>query len=184
MNIPWIEGQDLQTVEGTLYQTVTRRLYEKEWKTAKIGANELLIRDIIEIMYELMADDKKVGELKLAQEKEKEVHRLIDAVDLERKQINSIQHTIYEKRMDIERKEAEIDHKVKEIQKYNDALQNYESQECRDRIRMAKLFDELVEIQTPQNNTAYIAGLGSILSGCVPMFCDLKDIYENTKKDR
>lgn len=49
-------------------------------------------------------------------------------------------------------------------------LEKCETPEMRDRIRMAKLFQELINVDTKYDNTAYIIGLSSILCGSgIPM---------------
>lgn len=47
-----------------------------------------------------------------------------------------------------------------------DALTKCETPEGRDRLKAAQTFINTVNVQTPQNNTAYIFCLGAILSGC------------------
>lgn len=55
-------------------------------------------------------------------------------------------------------------------------LEKLETPEMRDRYRMAKLFQELVNVETKYDNTAYIIGLAGILCGSDKPMKDLKGI--------
>lgn len=48
---------------------------------------------------------------------------------------------------------------------YQNNIRNVETAEARDRLRLLEIFKQNVEIETPQNNSVYIAGVASILSG-------------------
>lgn len=58
--------------------------------------------------------------------------------------------------------------KVKELdaylQNFNMALENCETQEGRDRLKLAQMFINSVDVDTKYDNTAYIIGLAAILS--------------------
>ena len=51
------------------------------------------------------------------------------------------------------------------LKKFEERLMKYEKAEQRDALRTAQTFVNTVKIQTPQNNTAFIIGLASILTG-------------------
>jgi chromosome segregation ATPase len=66
----------------------------------------------------------------------------------------------------------------KYIDEFNDALKNCETAEGRDTLRLAQMFVNSVDIESVQNNTAYINGLACILSGgkCGSMFNGFKKL--------
>ena len=51
------------------------------------------------------------------------------------------------------------------ISAFNDSLKDCETAEGRDRMRIAQLYINSVSIDTKYDNTAFIVGLGAILSG-------------------
>lgn len=51
------------------------------------------------------------------------------------------------------------------ISAFNDSLKNCETAEWRDRMRIAQLYINSISIDTKYDNTAFIIGLGAILSG-------------------
>lgn len=46
-----------------------------------------------------------------------------------------------------------------------ESLQSVETVEAKDRVRLLQIYKDTVDVQTPQNNTAFIAGCAAILSG-------------------
>lgn len=76
----------------------------------------------------------------------------------------------------LESQENELNHKREAFEAYNDEVKKYindfnksleecETQEGRDRMRIAQMFVNSVDIDTKYDNTAFIIGLSAILSG-------------------
>lgn len=72
----------------------------------------------------------------------------------------------------------------KYIDEFNDALKNCETAEGRDTLRLAQMFVNSVDVESVQNNTAYINGLACILSSgkCGSMFNGFKKIEKQDKE--
>lgn len=66
----------------------------------------------------------------------------------------------------------EAEEKEQATQQILDSICQAETPEARDRLRLLEIFKQSVEIETPQNNSVYIAGMASILSG-TPVFPDM-----------
>lgn len=59
----------------------------------------------------------------------------------------------------------EADKVREEASKVREEMERVETPEARDRLRLLAIFKNTVDVQTPQNNTMFIAGCASILSG-------------------
>lgn len=59
----------------------------------------------------------------------------------------------------------ELEKKRRELEQLEAKLKTCETPEARDRMRLYEIFKSDVELETPQNNSVYIAGLASILIG-------------------
>ena len=51
------------------------------------------------------------------------------------------------------------------IKNFNESLEKMETPEARDALKTAQLFINTIDVQTDQNNTAFISGLAMILCG-------------------
>ena len=88
------------------------------------------------------------------------------------KRASAAQQTIRyldDKEYDLDRKENELrevfETERKYIDDFNKSLEECETQEGRDRMRIAQMFVNSVDIDTKYDNTAFIIGLSAILSG-------------------
>lgn len=88
------------------------------------------------------------------------------------KRASAAQQTIRyldDKKYDLDRKENELrevfETERKYIDDFNKSLEECETQEGRDRMRIAQMFVNSVDIDTKYDNTAFIIGLSAILSG-------------------
>ena len=90
----------------------------------------------------------------------------------ESRRINEARSKLMEEQTKLRTKERELVDKIKA--EFIAELEKCETSETRDRIRMAKLFQGLVDVDTKYDNTAYIIGLASILSGSDKPMNELK----------
>lgn len=136
---------------------------------------------IAKMVFQLCANDEEV--LKLFKEKEmlEEIKEEEDFLKHEVNRLESYRLDTKKAWYEMENKLKEVKEKLKELpslddidnflrtQKYiddfNEELKNQETKEARDKLRTAQLFMNTVEVKTPQNNTYFIGGLASILSG-------------------
>lgn len=61
--------------------------------------------------------------------------------------------------------DARINEIIGYIEEFNKAIQECETPEARDRLKMLQMFVNTVEVDTKYDNTAFINGIASILSG-------------------
>lgn len=78
----------------------------------------------------------------------------------------------------------EIEATKAKLEEEHKALREVETAEARDRLRMFQIFKEAVNIETPQNNTAFIAGCAIILSGESFTLGQGFGVYDNESKAR
>lgn len=74
----------------------------------------------------------------------------------------------------------------KYIDDFNESLQNTETAEARDKLRLAQIFINTVDINSKYDNTAFIVGLAALLSGSgVNVVGEMKkinkDVFEGPK---
>jgi hypothetical protein len=62
------------------------------------------------------------------------------------------------------------------IDDFYKTLENCETEEGRDKLRLAQVYINTVNINTEQNNTVFIAGLADLLSGT--KVCPLKKLHK------
>lgn len=74
-----------------------------------------------------------------------------------------------------------IDKQKEELEQRFTEIMAMETAEGRDKLRMAKLYSNNVAINTKYDNTAYIAGLGAIMSGSNNVLCELERINPKIK---
>ena len=61
--------------------------------------------------------------------------------------------------------DEEFERVDKYIKNFNESLEKMETPEARDALKTAQLFINTIDVQTNQNNTAFISGLAMILCG-------------------
>lgn len=155
---------------------VKGELINKGWSAPSVRANEALIAAAISIynsnggQFDAIVSAEAI--LRKAQTERKAAQRYRFNAD----------QTLYEARRareDSEKAEKEAEeYYLTAAEYYRDAeeererlkglvnvLEKYETEEARDRIRIAILFDKMTDRQTSKDNTEYIKWLGAILAG-------------------
>ena len=109
-----------------------------------------------------------------AREKEDTLKKLDNEINAKQKIMASLDDKIKQKVDDLEKARddyyAVFNERYKETLDYmkevKRELEHCETEEARDRFRLAQMFINSVEIDTKYDNTAFIIGLSSLLSGC------------------
>lgn len=109
-----------------------------------------------------------------AREKEDTLKKLDNEIDAKYELISSLYDKIEQKDDDLEKAREDyysvFNERYKETLDYmkdvKRELEHCETEEARDRFRLAQMFINSVEIDTKYDNTAFIIGLSSLLSGC------------------
>lgn len=86
------------------------------------------------------------------------LHELECTLEVKERQLRSLEIKLNESRREMQ------EHKDY-INEFNKSLLECETQEGRDAMRIAQMFINSVDVDTKYDNTAYIIGLASILSG-------------------
>ncbi|HAN58650.1 MAG TPA: hypothetical protein DCQ45_06645 [Erysipelotrichaceae bacterium] len=151
-------------------------------KLMKMGASKQQTESkIAKIVFQLCANDEEVSKLfkekdllnkikKEEEEKVRNVEYLVNKISRLHKDIDRAQKKyseIVDKLSELPSMDEINEYLItqKYIDDFNKELKNQETKEARDKLRTAQLFMNTVEVKTPQNNTYFIGGLASILSG-------------------
>lgn len=160
-------------------EIILEKLRNKGYSAGKIKTNAEFIADIVTIL----SDDETRRKVDVAKMHETEAQMTYERAVEERSRAQTTLSMANTKELNAEnimaaakQKEEEAAETLKRVEQLSKVMSDCETQEARDRVRMANLFRGMTDIQTPQNNTAYIAGLASILSGCTPAIAELKDL--------
>lgn len=70
-----------------------------------------------------------------------------------------------EREQNVGRRERDVKQREEKLAEREEQIMAPETPEMRNRVRMAKLFDDSTRVATKYDNTAYIRGLAAILSG-------------------
>lgn len=118
---------------------------------------------ITEAIYSAKEAEKRANE---QNEKYLDAKRKLRPVEEERNELSKEQRELEESRREFEESKAEWQEKYEAQKREIQELQQLETAEARDRVRMAMIFKENVDgsQRSPQNQTVYIAGLASILA--------------------
>lgn len=72
--------------------------------------------------------------------------------------------------------------RLKDLERLEAQIAALETPEAKDRLRMYEMFKQDVYVQTPQNNSVYIAGLASILTGTAIWNFDPDALADETRE--
>lgn len=141
-------------------QLLASRLVEKYGMTGK-AAEQALKGSTIQRVLEILAEESGIVEriaLDSLRIREKAVEEKARDAESERTKAAYLYSKAQDKQMQAQRA-------LDELEAIFNELRNYETAEARDRVRLLQLFKDSVDVKSPQNNTAFIAGCASILSG-------------------
>lgn len=199
VNLETLPGYDeaLEIARGIVKRTSTEegrtRMTKLDWlreEMAKKGAskaqlNSKLVAMVLDILtdagdkYEEMWDEEEKENLRL-EEIKRQINRANSEADSVIRQIQGLK----DEKQRIENLVPKWDGYIKEweeyVDKFNKSLEECETAEGRDTLRIAQMFVNTVNVDTKYDNTAYIIGLASILSnGRMSAIDELKKINKN-----
>lgn len=154
---------------------------------AKMGFSKSQIESkVVPAVLAIVAQDKDLY-CNIEAERE-ELHRLADAID----NLKAVWHSLDDQCEVLKKKRDALQTEYDEafnaayvqakhyIQSFNESLQQCETPEGRDAMKRAQVFVNSVSIDTPANNTAFIAGLATILTDGAFSYVDkLQKVEEN-----
>ena len=149
----------------TGYEMLKAELMARGFHQSKVNSNEEFIKAIVTIL----SDENLKNEIDLvtlerkkAEESREEAQRLYLKANNELYNAKNISLKNENKQMLLEEKEKEIDEKIK---RYYNMIDEAETAEARDKIRLYQLFLSTLPSYTNANTNAIIYSMGAILSG-------------------
>lgn len=129
----------------------------KEFSKSKILSNRPLIQAVVKILAE---QEDRVA-LDLAEQKHNDAVFLLHQERKKEEENRQREIELKIKTMELSQQSVELEKREKEIQQ----MMELETPETRDRVRLSRIYKDSIEINTCYDNTAYIKGVGAILSG-------------------